>query len=643
MLRPEPILGHVRSQLSDGSLRVVGAWRLPVRILLSGLWFAIWAAWGELAILGFRKYVLHRPTFSMDQKMSLLSDYRVFWMVPLADVLVFLIPIAFLALLARRWSGPRTLFATTAVFATLTVLSLLFNFTWLHWGAAILLSAGAGIQLARFATPRADALHAVVRRSLPVMVLIIALAGLASTGWRELKQRRLLASVPAPPGSPNVLLIILDTVRGFSLSTYGYERETTPNLSRIASEGVRFERAFATAPWTLPSHASMFTGRAPHELSADMVSPLDGEWPTLAEAMSARGYATAGFVANLGYCTAESGLDRGFSHYEDLTTSWLLVAHSSSLIRVTATKALVSLLGGGERSRLYRKDADQINGDFLRWIPTSEGRPFFAFLNYYDAHRPYLPPSPYELKYSANIRDRFRVVASGSKSKLPPEAAQVLTDAYDGSLVYLDDRIGKLMAELEARGTLENTIVIVTADHGEQFGEHGLFFHANSLYTQLLQVPLIITGKGRVPRGLTIPTPVSLIDVPATILAMTDPEGNEDFPGETLGRLLSADSTASQRHQPLVAALGTKAQMIEYFAPKDGLRSIMIDGLHYIQGGRSRRGEVREELFDLVQDPREERDLAATDSGLAVLPRFRAALDSLVPMARRGTVGAGGR
>ena len=119
------------------------------------------------------------------------------------------------------------------------------------------------------------------------------------------------------PSAANVILIVLDTVRAESLSLYGYHRDTTPNLTRLAARGVRFDRAFATAPWTAPSHASMFTGRWCHELSVGWNRPLDGTSPTLAEFLGARGYATAGFVANTTYCSYETGLDRGFAHYED--------------------------------------------------------------------------------------------------------------------------------------------------------------------------------------------------------------------------------------------------------------------------------------------------------------------------------------
>src|SRR5262249_1413595 len=130
--------------------------------------------------------------------------------------------------------------------------------------------------------------------------------------------RSSLGRRPAPPrGAKNVLLIVLDTVRAQSLSLYGYSRDTTPNLRRIAARGVRFDQALSTAPWTAPSHASMFTGRWPHELSIGWSRPLDATHPTLAEFLSARGYKTAGFVANTTYCSYETGLDRGFARYDD--------------------------------------------------------------------------------------------------------------------------------------------------------------------------------------------------------------------------------------------------------------------------------------------------------------------------------------
>ena len=136
-------------------------------------------------------------------------------------------------------------------------------------------------------------------------------------GGDRLKERR-EARRPLPPAdSPNVLLIVLDTVRADHLSLYGYHRATTPMLERLAKRGIRFDEVRATAPWTLPSHASMFTGRWPHELGVEWMTPLRGKFPTLAEYLGSHGYATAGFAANTLFCSYDTGIDRGFTHYED--------------------------------------------------------------------------------------------------------------------------------------------------------------------------------------------------------------------------------------------------------------------------------------------------------------------------------------
>src|SRR5262249_48372560 len=244
--------------------------------------------------------------------------------------------------------------------------------------------------------------------------VVLTLAGWVFGGdwlkqWRE-------AGRPVPPaGSPNVLVIVLDTVRADHLSLYGYERPTSPTLERLAQRGICFQEARATAPWTLPSHASLFTGRWPHELAVQWATPLGGTFPTLAGYLGQHGYATAGFVANTLYCSYDTGLDRGFTHYEDYvlqhlspfrtarlvdlslkTVADLCVALSLSLdmgvFRPWQESLLASLLTRLEAHD--RKDAGSINREFLGWLSRRErsGRPFFAFLNYYDAHSLYLLP-----------------------------------------------------------------------------------------------------------------------------------------------------------------------------------------------------------------------------------------------------------
>ena len=305
-----------------------------------------------------------------------------------------------------------------------------------------------------------------------------------------------------------MLLVVLDTVRADRLSLYGYERPTTPALERLAKRGIRFDEARATAPWTLPSHASFFTGRWPHELDVKWLTPLSGNFPTLAEHLGSRGYATAGFVANTLYCSYETGLDRGFTHYEDYVleglmpfrTAWI-VDHVLQMISDwgvfvgrtfdvgpfrPSQESWIASLFVVER----RKDAGAIDREFVDWLAhrREPGRPFFAFLNFYDAHAPYVLPHRAEYRFGLKPRraaDFLFLVEdwdSIDKSKLRPVYRKLALDSYDNCLAYLDERLGELFDELETRGVLDRTLVIVTADHGEGLGEHDLFDHGESLY-----------------------------------------------------------------------------------------------------------------------------------------------------------------
>ena len=246
------------------------------------------------------------------------------------------------------------------------------------------------------------------RRTTPLLaggLLILILIWFGERAWSERKVKALLPS--APTTGRNVLLIVWDTVRTNNLSLYGYRRPTSPNLDRLARQGVRFDRAFAAAPWTLASHSSMFTGRWAHELSANWLEPLDATYPTVAEFLSSKGYDTAGFVGNLDYCSRETGLARGFAHYDDYPiTPWDVftryVALGNRVDWVTEGYVLNRLLkpcvGDGfdviPHSKEHAKNAEMIDRSFLKWLDSRQGRsrPFFAFLNYNDAHSPYEVP-----------------------------------------------------------------------------------------------------------------------------------------------------------------------------------------------------------------------------------------------------------
>ena len=420
--------------------------------------------------------------------------------------------------------------------------------------------------------------------SLPGLVgLVFVLAGFVFGGdW--LKRHRESGRPSPSAAAPNVLLIVLDTVRADHLSLYGYDRPTTPALERWARRGILFSEARATAPWTLASHASLFTGRWPHELGVRWMTPLGTTVPTLAEHFGSRGYATAGFVANLIYCSYDTGLDRGFTHYEDYVLERLMALRTASLIdqAVTELSALSGLVDAGPfrslraaigRSffpREQRKDAGAINRAFVGWLSQrpEPARPFFAFLNYMDAHSPYvLPPgAAHRFGLKPESRDDFQLLNrhwdSIDKLRLAPRYRALRADSYDNCIAHLDEGLGKLLDELAGRGVLDRTLVIVTSDHGEGLGEHGLFDHGESLYRTEIRVPLLIVPPAAPRTRGVVSQAVSLRDLPATIVELAGQGTGSPFPGRSLSRLWADPDSrrrSGRRRLGRIRAIGSQS------------------------------------------------------------------------------------
>ena len=413
--------------------------------------------------------------------------------------------------------------------------------------AALVLAAGVGTVATRLFRRYTSSASVLVRRTLPVAIALLVLWAIALPQLRHREQRTALARLPAPPaGAPNVLVLIWDTVRAMSTSVYGYERATTPELAGLASRGTVFDRAFATSSWSLPSHGSIFTGQYPPEMTVGFKAPLDATHPTIAEALARRGYTTAGVTANLFYGSRDYGIARGFTWYDERPSfNWRVVTHTWWLSR----RAVRSLREArGDYRQVLRRNAEDVNTAFLSWMDRRGDRPFFAVLNHFDAHEPYRPPAPFDTAYAA---PGARYWGADDASELTPEVLGQLRDAYDGSIRYMDHELGKLLAALESRGVLDSTIVIITADHGEEFGEHGaeLQGHAKSLYMVSLQVPMVMAGPG-VPRGVRVPETVSIRDIPATIMEPT--VGSSDpFPGRHSGDSPNASSPQATLQRPV--------------------------------------------------------------------------------------------
>jgi arylsulfatase A-like enzyme len=602
-----PASPHDRGILSSRSL------------LRIAMWFGLLGGLSEAGVLAAKGWVFHRLV-------HLNPDIG--WLAPLTQACWLSLAAALVILAARRWPRIASLRVASAVFAFLSCFSVLLLYVPLHRGAAVLIAAGLATQISRGIASHPAAFTMVVRRTTALLLAVVLGIALVLRGRPVLVEHLAIARLPAtPPGAPNVLLLVLDTVRAQNLSLYGYGRDTTPRLAEFARRGVRFDHALAPSPWTLPSHASMFTGRPAHELSADWLTPLDGAHPTLAEALQARGYLTGAFVANTFFAARDSGLARGFLHYED---------HRISFTQVLLSSALGRFLTSGRWLRRYlpnravpaRKSAAEINASFLRWLSERQTGPFLAFLNYYDAHAPYRPPAPFDQRFGPRrpypwLLDDGATLQFLRAEQVTEPGIESMVDAYDGAIGYLDDQLGKLFDELGRRELLENTLVIVTSDHGEQFGTNGLFGHGNSLYRPLLHVPLLIVFPTQVPRGRIVAEPVALRDLPATVMDLTRSGPEPPFPGDSLARFWRGGDVASE---PVLSTVSRAAWWPKWLpVSKANLASLVGRGYHYIEAGAG-----REELYDFDNDPFDEHDLATSDGDRDGLPWFRATLKKML-------------
>jgi arylsulfatase A-like enzyme len=611
----------------------------PRALVAVAVWVGLWTGLLELGLtLALKPLRDPSPGFFRGSR-------HVLWMVPAVNLAVFAACGLVLAILARR-SPHRAARRAAFVLGFLSALTALLAVRGLYPIASAALAAGLACRVAPWLAARARRVGAIARLSGPVLVLAVAaLVGL-TYGREAWTERRALAGLkPAAPGAPNVLLVVLDTVRADHLSPYGYSRDTAPNLAALATRGVCFDRARSTASWTLPSHASMFTGRWPHELSAGALGPLDGQYPTLAEAMRDEGYVTAGFIANTVYCSAESGLARGFIHYEDHIITPRAILRSSALgLRildglVVAAQKLIAALTFNPRlapgSTKPFKDAATVNRQFLDWLDQHDGRPFFAFLNLFDAHDPYVLPDGHDRHFGLKpethadrlLLNRWWWVG---KRRLSARDVALARDAYDDCIAYIDEQLGRLFRELDRRGVLDETLVIVTADHGEHFGEHELFGHGGSLYAPEVHVPLLIAGPGArpVPSGARVPGTVSLRDLPATITDLAGLRKAAVFPGASLARCWDPRrGTGPDGSGPILSEVDNPLNVQHANGGRSPVFRGAMKALAAGDWSYIRNGDGREELYDLAADPQELQDLAGTADAGPRLERFRAELE----------------
>ncbi|WP_165070154.1 sulfatase [Paludisphaera rhizosphaerae] len=624
-----------------------GGRRAALDAFRTALAFGLTAGGVELLLLALRVGAWERGFF--------LRSRHFVWMVPTSTTMLFAGQGLVAAAVAARWEErPAARRAILGLYVFTAVLGWFLLVRGLAASACGLIALGFAARFGPWLDVRREGLRRFVGLASPT--LAVALAGTAVLLFfrdsREASWRR--GEAPVLTGVRDVLLIVLDTVRADHLCLYGYDRPTTPNLGRLAGESTVFTRARAAGAWTLPSHATIFTGRWPGELGVERAGWLDGTTPTLAERFRDAGAATGGFVANPFFCGRESGLGRGFQVYADYPLTFGEVFRSSALGWLLARswfRLEATIQPGGSAGAVRdvdldfsRKSAATVAREYLAWLDRCDRddprRSRFAFLNLFDAHDPYIPPSGFAPRFAVGsrpdtpklLRDWQRV----DKSKLTDNDVRAARDAYDDCLAALDAQLGDLIESLRARGSLDHTILIVTADHGEQFGERGEFGHGLGLYDEEVRVPLLIRAPGLAPAGLVVNREVSLRDVAATTMGLSGLAFREPpLPGVSLAECWRDGGTGatSPAFSELLGAVDPGESTAEEDPPKSW-KSVEVDGFSYI-----RRGDGRESLYELKSDPGQLHDLHAEPAMSQALDRCRRALAEVVS---RGSAAAAG-
>ncbi len=613
----EPI-DRLRTHLFQSGPRVG-----PVAVLMLSAWFGLLFGLLETGGRAFK--------VGMEGVFEYWSNPDYLWMTPVASAVLFVVLGLVLLLLAPGRRPKVSLRVITIVFVAIGAWSTV-RVLQLGIDARILwlLAGGLGVHIGRAAYEEPARFLSVARRTLAPLALIVLAALVWLQPVQRLRSARALEALPAvaTSGQPNVLLLVLDTVRPQNLSLYGYSRATTPGLEALARRGLVFDRAFTTAPWTLPSHAAMLTGHYASQQSGGWAAPLDSAHPTLAETLGERGYATGGFVGNLLYASAASGLARGFATYADHPANVETWLYSQWALRWVTNRFRTIVPGGAVG--FDRKFANTVNEEFLRWLDGVGERPFFAFLNYFDAHMPYEDRFLQEARTFPVGPPRTSVMTAPGERRPLTESEQRDVDMYDGAILFQDGAFSALLSELEARGQLGNTIVLVTADHGEHFHERDLIDHANSLYTPLVHAPLLLVYPPRVPAGRRIEATVSLRDLPATIMDLVGMPDSEPFPGRSLL------SVAEGAEGSPVLSEARPSFLTQQVGPisRGPMKSLAVGNLHYVVNG-----DGVEELFDFAADPFEEVDLIHEDSLAWLLPDLRARLRAALQPAAPGEPG----
>jgi arylsulfatase A-like enzyme len=432
----------------------------------------------------------------------------------------------------------------------------------------------------------------------------------------------------APADAPDVLMIVMDTVRSQSVSGYGYERPTTPNLDKVAEEGLVFLDASAPATWSLPAHASLFTGTFPSWNNAHGETRyLDSQLPTMAEFLVQAGWESRCFSANP-HISDSFGLTRGFMYNDKAWMAGTSGRNFSFIYR------MIDALGLGA---VDDKGGAQVVGNIEDWMDTrpDDSPPSFVFVNFLEAHFPFRQlPADFRDAYQnadSNTLREIDQIAFGVQfgRQLSDEEMefvhQPLVDLYDGGVQYTDYLVGKVLDVYREAGRLDNTVVVILGDHGEVVGEHGAFGHVTPVLEQDLRVPLVFRYPPAIEANSRVEMPVSTVGTFATVMDLVDVAPPPILQITSLMPALDGEEVglpilAERFEEEMLAARfapGTANGTGEQVNPHGRYRTYRSGDYKLVQ--HSEDGTF---LFNLAKDPGENHDVAAIDVGpLADLER----------------------
>lgn len=372
---------------------------------------------------------------------------------------------------------------------------------------------------------------------------------------------------------PNVLLIVVDTLRKDHLGVYGYGRDTSPNIDRLAADGVRYESAFSQAPWTTPSLGSLLTSQYPTVLGIDDAqSILDDDWILLPEVLRDHEYSTGAVVSHT-YCSSRWNFSQGFDSFDE-----------SNIIDYNAATS------------------PGVTQQALEFLDHQESGPFFLFLHYFDPHETYLEQPGFAFSRAADYSGpvqaplTYRTLRDLSRKLEPGDVAEIERH-YDTEIAFTDKYVGQVLDEFRARGLYDETLIIFTADHGEEFKEHGRLGHAYTLFQEQINVPLIIKYPGQ--GAAVVSEPVALIDIYPTVLAATGISVDHALEGISL----MPSSVTSARRQRTVFSETSRKHKVKLRAAVTADQKTILN----LKNGEST-------FYDLAADPGEMAPLSNVES-----------------------------